>query len=123
MTAPAPQGDLVRVLVALDVPADQATDVEDLLASVTARVAQEAGYLDSGDPVMPHVVVATVVTRPDDVLLDADTLRGAYEVGIEGAADFNPRAEALRDGVCLGQYEDHSEGCDFAEGRSGTCTC
>ena len=39
------------------------------------------------------------------------------------AEDFNPRAEALRDGVVLGQYEDHEDGCDFAEGRSGICTC
>lgn len=37
--------------------------------------------------------------------------------------DFNPRAEALRDGVVLGQYEDHVDGCEFGDGRSGFCTC
>lgn len=72
-----------RVLVALDVPSDQAENVPDLLASVVARVADEAGYLDSGDPVMPERVVATVVN--DSTPLTAATLRGAYEVGIEGA--------------------------------------
>jgi hypothetical protein len=35
----------------------------------------------------------------------------------------NPRAEALEAGTVLGQFEDHEDDCEFATGKSATCTC
>lgn len=74
-----------RVLIALDVTAAQAADIPDLLASVYSRLCDEAGYLDTGDPVMPIALALTMVG--DTGPLDAATLRGVYEVGIEGAPE------------------------------------
>lgn len=78
----------LRVLVAIDVHPDQATDVNDVVASVYARVCDEAGYLDGGDPITPSAVTVTTVT--DTEPLDARTLRGVYEVGVEGAGEWSP---------------------------------
>lgn len=72
----------VRVLVALDVTLAQARDEDDLVASVVARVADEAGYLNDGDPVNPTAVVAAVIH--DDTVISPSDLAGIYEVGVEG---------------------------------------
>lgn len=72
----------VRVLVALDIPAAQAADREDLIDSIHARLADEAGYLDAGDPIVPTEVVVTIVD--DDTPIDAVVLGGIYEVGVDG---------------------------------------
>lgn len=72
----------VRVLVAIDVPAEQANDPADLLASIEARLIDEAGYLDTGDPVSPTSVTVTFVE--DTTVLTAADLTGIYNVGVEG---------------------------------------
>ena len=72
----------VRVLVAIDVPASQATDRDDLVESIRARLIDEAGYLDNGDPITPTAVVLAVTA--DATVLDSRALAGAYEVGVEG---------------------------------------
>lgn len=82
MSAP----ETVRVLVALDIPAAQATDENDLLRAIEARVEGEAGYLDvDGGPVTPTGVVAAIVpVDADDTEnepLTAQRLQGIYEVG------------------------------------------
>jgi hypothetical protein len=76
----------VRVLVALDVPADQAQDIPDLLASVHARLIDEAGYLDPDDrPITPVRVVTAISDSLDPI--NAGTLGSAFEVGMEGAPE------------------------------------
>lgn len=72
-----------RVLVAVDLPVEQTTDdPADVLASIHARLADEAGYLDSGEVLTPtQVVVAFVDDTTEISPLD---LRGIYEVGVEG---------------------------------------
>lgn len=72
----------VRVLIALDVPAEQAANRDDLIESVRARLIVEAGYLDDGSPVMPSAVTLALVD--DDTTLDARALEGVYNVGIDG---------------------------------------
>jgi hypothetical protein len=94
----------VRVLVALDVPTAQAADVEDLLASVEARLADEAGYLEDGSPVTPSAVVVTYVH--DDTWLTPTALSSVYEVGIDGVDDVH-----------------YDPSCPRYEGDAGDCTC
>lgn len=82
MTSPAttPAPSTVRVLVALDIPAAQAADPDDLLASVVARLDGEAGYLDTGDAVTPVAPVRAVIVDDDEPLQTLD-LTGIYYVG------------------------------------------
>lgn len=91
----------VRVLVALDVPAEQAADVFDLVDSVRARLTDEAGYLRDGSPVTPTEVVITTVA--DDTPLNVAALRGIYEVGVEGVdpCDHRLTSSASATGVAL----------------------
>jgi hypothetical protein len=96
--------ETVRVLVALDVPLAQARDVDDLLASVYARLCDEAGYLDPDDePVTPTNVVVGIVD--DDTLLSRFGLEGIYEVGVDGLPDI------------------HADTCAIAQGTDVNCTC
>lgn len=74
--------DTVRVLVAIDVPVEQAADAADLIASVKARLIDEAGYLNSGDPVSPTKVTLALVE--DTTPLTTSDLAGIYFVGVEG---------------------------------------
>lgn len=79
----------VRVLVAIDVTAEQAADRSDLMESVYARLADEAGYLGGGgEPITPVNLVVTLTDDTDD--LTPRTLAGAYAVGIEGAEEWTP---------------------------------
>ncbi len=96
--------ETVRVLVAIDVPVEQARDIDDLLASVYARVCDEAGYLDPDDaPITPVSVCVGVVA--DDTILTRNGLEGVYEVGIDGVNDF------------------HEDACAIAQGTDVNCTC
>lgn len=80
-----PQRTTVRVLVAIDVPAEQAENPEDLLASIEARLIDEAGYLDTGDPVSPVRVTVTFVE--DSTVLTPVELSHVYNVGVDGVED------------------------------------
>lgn len=71
----------VRVLIALDVTASQAANVNDLLATIHARLCDDAGRLDGGNSVVPIALILTTVG--DTGPLDAATLRDVYEVGIQ----------------------------------------
>lgn len=75
-----------RVLVALDVTEADAADADDLLASVRARLEDEAGYLDDGTPIIPTGL--TLALTDDGTPLQQHALAGAYEVGIDG---YDPR--------------------------------
>lgn len=74
----------VRVLVAIDVPLPLATDLDDLVQSVRARVADEAGYLLDGSAIVPTAVAATVVeVTADEPLLSDSRLESIYVVGAD----------------------------------------
>lgn len=67
------EGDTVRVLVALDVPAHFADDPT-MTECIVARLADEAGYLQDGAvPIPPTGVVAVCIE--DDTPLDGLTFR------------------------------------------------
>lgn len=70
-----------RVLVAFDVSDSQARDVADLLASVSARLDGEAGYLDDGSPVEPISGTLHVALLNDDRPITPELLIGIYNVG------------------------------------------
>lgn len=73
----------VRVLIALDIPVAQASDLDDLRASLYARVEQEAGYLDDGSPVTPEAVLIAFVEDKTPIVHPSG-LASVYMVGIEG---------------------------------------
>lgn len=87
----------VRILVALDVPADQLQEVypdlsalfgshhhaADLAESVSARLSEF--YPANDGYVTPLVVTAVAVDSDCRPISEAD-LRGLYEVGVEGVA-------------------------------------
>lgn len=68
-----------RILIAIDVADDLCEDMADTLASVTARLEDEAGYLDDGRPVTPSRLVVTEVPFVEH-FRDCD-LEGVYAVG------------------------------------------
>lgn len=89
----------IRILIALDVADEQATDPNDLLASVRARLDDEAGYLEDGSPIVPEGLTVTLLAGDPGRSLDADELAGVYEVGIEGVDTTDPDSEPIC-GLC-----------------------
>lgn len=70
-----------RVLIALDVPDADAADPVDLIASVRARLFEEAGYLDpDGRPIVPDALTLAIVGEATP--LADDELAGIYNVGL-----------------------------------------
>lgn len=84
---------LTRILVAIDVDTDELTseyegrgvDGDDLDATLVARLSEfypaADGYL------VPKFVTAVIVDEGDLDHTDRQTLRGIYEVGVEGVSN------------------------------------
>lgn len=114
----------ITVIMTVDDSEHEHDDARDLAESVYARLADEAGYLADGCPLIPEDVQVFVTGR-----LSADLFEeGLYEVAdyvatATGGPTAEDRAAALRDGIALGSLEEHEDGCAFGDGTGDSCTC
>lgn len=88
-----------RVLIALDVPDADAADPADLLASVRARLADEAGYLDDGRPIVPDALTLVVAGEAFTTLAEHE-LAGIYNVGLDGLPEDDGERDPDDENIC-----------------------
>lgn len=89
-----------RVLIALDVPDADAADPVDLIASVRARLFEEAGYLDpDGRPIVPDALTLVVAGEAFTTLTENE-LAGIYNVGLDGLPEDDGQRDPDDENIC-----------------------